>query len=226
MAFTLEQVVPWGRTFQEYKDMFLLTENELKGRIAGFGDGPASFNCELTKIGGNIISFDPIYQFTKEQIGKRILEVKDVVMKQTEENYGNFVWDSIKNLKELEQTRMNAMNTFLEDYDIGKKEGRYRYHELPHKTVFDEDTFELGLSSHFLLLYPMLGEEFHKKALKEMLRICMEVRIFPLVNLDGKETELTKVIIDYFSEDYKVDIIKSNYQFQKNGTHMLSITKK
>ena len=50
--FSLEKVVPWGRSFAEYIRMFSLTEEDLEKRILGCGDGPASFNAELTKKGG------------------------------------------------------------------------------------------------------------------------------------------------------------------------------
>ena len=46
--------------------MFRLSDGDLKGKIAGFGDGPACFNRELTERGGSVISFDVIYQFTGE----------------------------------------------------------------------------------------------------------------------------------------------------------------
>ena len=42
MSFTLEKVVPWGRSFDEYTAMFSLTETELEKHILGCGDGPAS----------------------------------------------------------------------------------------------------------------------------------------------------------------------------------------
>jgi len=59
VSFSLDQVVPWGRSFEEYVAMFSLTEEDLAGRILGCGDGPASFNCELTRRGGMIVSLDP-----------------------------------------------------------------------------------------------------------------------------------------------------------------------
>jgi hypothetical protein len=46
--------------------MFSLSEMDLTKKVASFGDGPASFNYESTVIGGNVTSFDIIYQFTKE----------------------------------------------------------------------------------------------------------------------------------------------------------------
>jgi hypothetical protein len=43
VAFTLDKVVPWGRSFDEYVRMFDLTPADLGKRILGCGDGPASF---------------------------------------------------------------------------------------------------------------------------------------------------------------------------------------
>ncbi|MEJ2690734.1 MAG: SAM-dependent methyltransferase, partial [Deltaproteobacteria bacterium] len=52
MSFTLEKVVPWGRSFAEYAAMFALSKADLQGRILGCGDGPASFNASLSRQGG------------------------------------------------------------------------------------------------------------------------------------------------------------------------------
>ena len=49
MAFCLDHVVPWGRNLDEYRCKFRLSDDDMKTRIAGFGDGPASFNFEATK---------------------------------------------------------------------------------------------------------------------------------------------------------------------------------
>ncbi len=63
MAFTLEQVVPWGRSYDEYIQMFALSQTDLEKRILGCGDGPAGFNAQLSQQGGRVISVDPIYEF-------------------------------------------------------------------------------------------------------------------------------------------------------------------
>lgn len=225
MAFELERVVPWGRTLSEYQAMFDLQEIELLGKIAGFGDGPASFNCELTKKKGIVKSFDPLYQFTKKQISQTILETKDVVMKQIAENKDNYIWKTVHDLSHLEKLRMGAMQTFLEDFDAGLSEGRYISHELPSRLDYPNDYFDLGLSSHFLLMYTALGEEFHKQSIQEMMRVCKEVRIYPVVDLDGNETELTKKVIEYFRNFYYIELVEVAYRFQKNGNKMLKIKK-
>ena len=225
MAFKLNSVVPWGRNMEEYILMFRLNESDLSRKIAGFGDGPACFNCEMAENGGSVISFDPIYQFSKTDIEKRIEEVRTIVMQQMSENMDNYVWKNIKNLDELEFTRMSAMRKFLSDYEKGKNEGRYVFHELPNRLIYDDDYFDIGLSSHFLLMYTSLGYDFHIASMTEMLRVCKEIRIFPIVDLDAVKTDLTEKVIDYFQKDYKVEIVKTEYEFQKGENKLLIIKK-
>ncbi len=225
MAFKLDSVVPWGRNMEEYKLMFQLSESDMSKKFAGFGDGPACFNYEMTERNGNVVSFDLIYQFSKAEIEKRIEEVRVTVMQQMRENMQNYVWKNIKNLDELEKTRMSAMKKFLSDYEKGKAEGRYVFHELPNRLPYEEDHFDIGLSSHFLLMYTALGYDFHIASMNEMLRVCKEIRIFPIVDLDANKTDLVESVIDYFRKNYKVEIVKTEYEFQKGDNKLLIIRK-
>ena len=74
MAMTLDQIVPWGRSLSEYQRMFALTDTDLAGTILGCGDGPASFNAELTALGRTVVSVDPIYAFSAAEIRQRVRE--------------------------------------------------------------------------------------------------------------------------------------------------------
>jgi hypothetical protein len=225
LTFELNRVVPWGRNLAEYTKIFDLTDNELNSKIISFGDGPASFNAEMTQLNNTVISIDPIYQFSKNELSDRIKETKDIVLEQTKNNFEKFVWKNIRDIGHLEEIRMTAMYNFLDDFEIGKLQNRYQYHELPNKTKFDESTFDLGLSSHFLILYSQLGLEFHIQSITEMLRICKEVRIFPILNLNAEKSEVLDDIINFFSDEFEVQIKSSNYEFQKNGNQMLVIKK-
>jgi hypothetical protein len=226
MAFELKNTVPWGRNLDEYKSMFKLTGSDLNKRIISFGDGPASFNYEMTLLGKSVISIDPIYQFSTTDLKIRIKETKDIVIEQTKNNLQNFVWTKIKTINELEQIRLSAMENFLQDFENGKKESRYVNHEMPNKTDFDSLTFDLALSSHFLILYSQLGLKFHISSLTEMLRVALEIRIFPILNLDAKRSELLDNLIKHFEKDFIVTIEKVDYEFQKNGNEMLTIKRK
>lgn len=226
MAFELKNVVPWGRNLEEYIKIFKLTEANLNGKIISFGDGPASFNSEMTKLGKTVVSLDPIYQFTKTELKQRIDETKETVIEQMRTNQNNFVWKNIKNVEELEHIRMDAMANFVGDFELGKEQGKYVHHELPNPTRYDDLTFDLGLSSHFLVLYSQLGLNFHIQSITEMLRICKEIRIFPILNLNAVKSEVLEGIMAYFNSDFVVCIESVDYEFQKNGNEMLVIKRK
>jgi hypothetical protein len=206
--------------------MFNLSVYDLDKPIISFGDGPASFNFEMTGLNKNVISIDPIYRFSTDELKQRIIETKDIVVEQTKNNLENFVWTKIKNVHELEKIRLSAMDNFLLDFELGKTENRYVNHEMPDKTSFGDLTFDLGLSSHFLILYSQLGLDFHISSINEMLRIAKEVRIFPILNLDAKKSELLDKLISHFKMNFIVDIEKVDYEFQKNGNEMLTIRRK
>lgn len=222
MAFNIKEIVPWGRNLDEYKNMFKLTDSDLDKRIICFGDGPASFNYEM-KSRNPIVSIDPIYKFSSEEIRDRIEEIKATILEQVKKNKDNYVWQNIKDVDDLEKIRITAMNNFLKDYEHGKVENRYITHELPKKLDFADSSFDLGLSSHFLILYSHLGLDFHISSIIEMLRVAKEARIFPIVNLNGDKTELLNSLIEYFQVKFKVSVEKTNYEFQKNGNEMLII---
>jgi hypothetical protein len=221
--FTLDQVVPWGRSFDEYWRMFALTEEDVSGKILGCGDGPASFNAEATRRGHSVVSCDPIYRFDRSQIGERITATSDQVLAQTQLNAHEFVWeDRIRNVEELGRARMSAMATFLDDFESGKRAGRYVDAELP-TLPFESGAFDLALCSHFLFLYSeQLGAAFHRAALREMCRVAAEVRVFPLLALGSQKSSFVDdCAADLTARGHHVTIERVLYEFQRGGNEML-----
>lgn len=224
MGFTLDKIVPWGRSYEEYVAMFGLTEVDLKLRVLGCGDGPAGFNSELTKRGGNVVSVDPTYVFEAAQIRSRISETYETVMGQIRKNQSDYVWNVISSVEELGRVRMSAMDRFLADYDNGKNDGRYIAGELP-ALPFDGGTFDIALSSHFLFLYSAhFTVEFHLHSLQEMLRVAREVRVFPLLTLDGTPSPHLNFVTESLSScGFRVEVKRVPYEFQRGGNEMLLV---
>lgn len=218
----LSEIVPWGRSFDEYTKMFSLSESDLKKTILGCGDGPACFNAELSKVGGTVVSVDPVYQFNADQIESRIGEVYPQVMEQMSKNEDDYAWTTIGSVAELGQVRMESMKRFLDDYEIGKKSGRYVHASLP-ELPFENSTFELALCSHFLFLYSEhVSQEDHILFMKELCRVADEVRVYPLLSLDGKKSRhLEPVRSALMDNDIQVSLQTVEYQFQKGATKML-----
>lgn len=87
----LNEVVLWGRMLEEYKLMFNLSEADLNAKILGCGDGPASFNAEMTQLGYSVVSIDPVYQFSASQIKQRVQETYESVISQVRQNSYRYI---------------------------------------------------------------------------------------------------------------------------------------
>jgi hypothetical protein len=222
--FTLETVVPWGRSLDEYRRMFALEAGWERLHILGCGDGPASFNAEATMLGADVTSCDPIYGFSRDDLGQRIDETSTQILEQTRTNAHEFVWTSIRSVDELADVRQTAMRTFLADYDAGRAEGRYIEAALP-QLPYGERVFDLALCSHLLFLYTVqLGEAFHLAAVRELARVAGEIRIFPLLALGGERSPLVDSVAGACRTDgADVTIERVPYEFQRGGNEMMRI---
>ena len=223
MPITYEEVLPWGRSFDEYCRMFALSQSDLCRPILGCGDGPASFNARMRALGHRATSVDPLYEFDCERIAARIDEVRSVILEQTANNHHLFRWDRIRSVQELGQLRQASMNEFLEDYMEGRQEGRYVPAELP-ALPFENQSFELALCSHLLFLYSdHLNLEFHVRAIEEMLRVADEVRIFPTVGLDAQPSPYLHEAMRRMERHARVSLVTVDYEFQIGANQMLRI---
>jgi SAM-dependent methyltransferase len=168
--------------------MFALTDADLDRTILGCGDGPASFNAEMTHLGHQVTSIDPIYQFSAAEIRGRVQAVYDPVLEQVRLHAGQFVWTQFPDPEALGRSRWATMQRFLADYDQGQAVGRYRPHALP-RLPFADQQFDLALCSHLLFLYSQQRSlTFHLQSILELVRVAAEVRIFPLVTLAGERS--------------------------------------
>lgn len=225
MAIRLDTIVPWGRSYAEYVAMFNLTEADLTRRILGCADGPAAFNAVMTQRGNSVISVDPLYDFSAAEIRSRIADTYDVILDQVRQSPTDYVWEAITSVEELGHVRMQAMTAFLNDYETGKTEGRYRAESLPH-LPFPPQQFDLALVSHFLFLYSEhLSYEFHLRSLQTLLHVAQEVRIFPLLTLSGTRSPyVDPVIAELSTAGYTVTLESAQYEFQKGGYQMMRIS--
>ncbi len=96
MGFKLDKIILWGRSLNEYIGMFNLTPDEFNLAILDCGGGPASFNAQMTHLGHKVISCDPIYQFSADEIAGRIKETYQTVIDGVKANSANYVWQNIR----------------------------------------------------------------------------------------------------------------------------------
>jgi hypothetical protein len=225
VGFQLSEVVPWGRSYDEYVAMFALTDADLQRCILGCGDGPASFNAVLTGRGGRVVSVDPLYQYSGDEIRQRIDETFCVVMEQTRKNTHEFVWTTITSVEELGRLRMAAMESFLSDYHLGAAQKRYVTGELPNLPFADRE-FDLALCSHLLFLYSKhLSEDFHVASIRELCRVAGEARVFPVLELGARKSRHVEAVgARLTAAGYSVTVESVPYEFQRGGNQMMGIS--
>lgn len=224
MSVTLDQVVPWGRSLDEYRGMFSLSDADLGSRLLGCGDGPASFNAEMHRLGRRVLSVDPIYAFTADQIESRVRATYDAIISQVKRHPENYLWTRFADPDELGRARLAAMGTFLADYPAGRREGRYLPASLPSLPLAD-GTFDLAVVSHLLFLYAdQLPLDFHVAAIRDLCRVAGEVRIFPLLDLSCRPSaHITPVMEKLSADGLSVTVEPVGYEFQRGGNRMMRV---
>ncbi len=225
MVMKLDTVVPFGRSLDEYIQMFSLTPTDLGQRILGIGDGPASFNAEATQRGIQVTSVDPVYAFSGTEIKHRFEAVVDGIIEQIRATPNNWVWSYHQSPEDLRHNRERALAKFLADYDLGKNCDRYQVGELP-KLNFPDQAFDLALCSHFLFLYSEHCDyDFHRNSIQELLRVSREVRIFPLLTLmQARSPYLAPLLKELQQAGQTVSIVQVGYELQPGGNEMLVIS--
>lgn len=225
MGLTLKQVVPWGRSLADYRQMFALSDGDLQGTVLDCAGGPSSFNAEATARGTSVISCDPIYQFSVKEIQQRIQETYPKIIEALDDNCDRFVWDDFSSPQHLGDVRLTTMDRFLEDFPQGLAQGRYRNEMLP-KLSFETGQFDLALCGHLLFSYSQqLDLDLHLNAIKELVRVARDVRIFPIVtNFAGDISPHLAPILEQLPQaGYTLQVETVPYEFQRGGNQMLRV---
>jgi hypothetical protein len=216
----LDEVIPWGRSFEEYRLIFDLGGPDLGGLILGCGDGPASFNAEATARGHCVISCDPVYDLDANAIRQRVEGYLGTVISQVKRYADQFLWDYFRDPDHLGECRLAAMRRFLADFEEGKRQGRYVTAALP-TLPFGDGRFSLALVSHLLFLYSgRFNLDFHIASFTELLRVAGEVRVFPLLDLGGRWSPHVDPVRQHLERaGFEVEVVAVKYEFQRAEGH-------
>lgn len=227
MSFSLDTVVPWGRSYDEYLRMFDLSEADLDGRVLDCAGGPASFAAEAANRGGRVIAVDPLYNCSPDDIRRRLDETRETVLAQAAANAEAYCWNDIPSVEALGDRRMKAMEVFLSDYALGKRKGRYINASLP-ELPGNLGRFDIALCSHFLFTYSDgLDSRFHIASISAMASLADEVRVFPLLNMDGRRSPHLASVLDRLEAlGFLAECRTVPYEFQRGGNEMLSVRRR
>ncbi len=222
----LEHIAFLGRTFQEYLDMFGLTESELKDiKVLDCPSGPSSFTAEAHAKGLEVTACDPCFSLTGEGLKRKAAEDLLHVFDSFDPVRDNYVWTYYENKEQVLTLRRQATERFLRDY--GKMPSD-RYVEASLSALpFEDNAFTMALSGHFLFLYAnWVSIDQHLQYIRELLRVASrEVRLYPLVTLEAEPYDYLGYIISTLAdEDIRAEVLPVSIEFLKGSGKMLKLT--
>ena len=221
-----------ARGLMEYRGMFRLTEDELRhGPILDCPGGAASFGAEVRRLGGTVVSVDPIYARPVEEVVDRAFDAVISTSQTSAEHPHMFSWTFFRSVEHHRQVRTDACREFVRDItDPSERASRYVAAALP-RLPFDDGSFRLTLSSHLVFTYDhLIDVDASIAALVELARVTApdgEVRVFPLVSASGgRSTQVDDVRTALGARGLETRIERVWYEAQRGGNEFLRIRRR
>ena len=148
----LDRIAFYGRTLSVRMFSIDDIDDLKKYRILDCPSGASSFVAEAhNKHGIIIVGCDPLFGKDPKILQEQGDQDIEYVVERVSISPNLYKWDFYSSVDELRNFRKLALNQFISDYKLGT-ERRYVKAELP-KLPFEERSFDLVLSGHFLFTY-------------------------------------------------------------------------
>lgn len=209
------------RSLAEYLGMFALTDSELRGRILDCPGGAAGFTAEAAALGCDATACDPIYAgAAPDDLAAHAHAETARANAYLRAHPDQYVWTFFAGPEHHRATRNAAALRFAESFRACPQ--RYVAGALPD-LPFAAATFDLALCSHLLFSYAdRLDEAFHLAALRELVRVAREVRVFPLVAMgSAAPLDLDDLRCALAADGVDTEVRGVGYEFQRGGREML-----
>jgi SAM-dependent methyltransferase len=188
-----DRVVFFGRSWEESIAMYALDDDALSNRkILDCPSGPGGLVAGAIERGYDISGVDSQYTLSLDEIeSKGISDIKSTLLIAEADPT---LATSPEETAAFAKSKHDALASFLIAYKL--HQSRFIAGSLPN-LPFSDGEFDLVLSGHLLFVYAPLAEGgimkndslnlvFHIAAARELIRVGMEVRIFPTYAFSGE----------------------------------------
>jgi hypothetical protein len=222
-ARPLGRLVVTPRALADYRDMFVLTDDDLTaGPILDCPGGASPFGAQVRARGGTVVSVDPAYTAP-------LADLIAVVRADIQRTYtwaatqdATVNWAYLGSAEAMRRGFEVAADLFALDYAPASTwYVAARVTRLP----FPDRHFRLALCSHLLFCYPeYLTYAEHRAGLMELMRVTAgEVRVYPLVDTAATTyPRLDDLRRDLAACGVHTEIRPANCSWQTGGDQLLA----
>ncbi|RUR18819.1 hypothetical protein ELY21_06245 [Legionella sp. km535] len=220
----MRNLVLWGHGVDEYQEMFDLSDSEINSKILEYGCGPSSVNSQLAQRSIEVVSCDPLFVLDKDTLYSKSVMIFSQMAEEIKAEQEHFDFTRSGGFEQLLAARKQGFEQFFADYRQGKTEGRYlgvTDIQLP----FADFSFDFALCSHYLFAdLDNQTVDFHLNVIRELARVAKEVRIFPLIDKEGKTSSfLGPVLLGLQQDNFGIEVREVAFHLQKSGNAMLRV---
>lgn len=221
----MRKLVSWGHHLDEYRDMFALSEDDLKTcRFLEYGASIGAVNAEAHERGVSLMTCDPLFMLEKSHLLFHVSSTFEEMVTGMAAEKAQFDFRYYGDFEALIATRRLGMATFFKDYEKGEILRRY----LPVQDgllPFSDFSFDFVLSAYRLFADANATTvEYHLRTIRALARVAKEVRLFPLVDSDGQTSPLLgPVLLGLQQEQYGIEVREVAYQLQPKANAMLRV---
>lgn len=215
-----------SRSLSEYRAFFALSTADLATRIVDCAAGASGFAAQANAAGAHVTAVDPAYGAGVDELRDTALESNRRGMAIVDDHEGRFVWTWYGDRASRQTLRDEARAAFVDD--LAANPATYVAGALP-ELLFDDDAFDLALCSHLLFTWSdVFDEEWHHRALLDMLRVAPRVRVFPLVQqATGDPVAFLPSLLDRLRKaGHEAKVVGVPYEFQRGGNQMLTLRRR
>jgi hypothetical protein len=181
-ARPIGRLVVTPRALADYRDMFMLTDDDLTGGpILDCPAGASPFGAQVRARGGSVISVDPVYALPPGDLMAVVREDIERAYTWAASQDASVDWSYLGSADAMRRAFELGADLFSMDYTSNRRwYVAARIAELP----FSDRHFRLTVCSHLLFCYPQyLSYAEHVDGLLELVRVTAgEVRVYPLVD--------------------------------------------
>jgi SAM-dependent methyltransferase len=197
---------------------------ELRGlRVLDCGAGPSTFAHEAARRGAQVIAVDTMYEHDLRCMRMHVSRAAAELRTHLITHIDRYEWSHFRSPDALIEHRLRTLERFESAFASPGRE-RYVSAALPH-LPFPDQLFDLALSSHLLFLHSgTLGNESTIEGVQELTRIAREVRLYPLVDMQGQPSQVVPPVLRWARDcGLLVRMVPTAYRIQRSATHFLCI---